>query len=67
MSRFVTQEGDKYIEEIESMEICRWKINEVCCNDKSKYLADYPYPYVDCDSNKDCEYFEEEDGIIGDD
>ena len=67
MSRFITKEGDKYIEEIESMEVCRWKINEVCCNDKSEHLGDFPTFYLDCDSNKDCEHFEKEDGIIGDD
>lgn len=32
MSRYLTQKEDgTYLEEIESMEVCKWKINEVCC------------------------------------
>ena len=63
MSRFITKEGDKYIEEIESMEVCKWKINDMCCNEKSEWLGSYIY----CDGKQNCEGFEEEDGIIGDD
>lgn len=45
MSRFLTRNPDgTYLEEIESMEVCKWKINEVCCNENSPDLADYPYP-----------------------
>lgn len=54
-------EKGEYIKEIESMEVCKWKINEICCNDKSSYLADYPYPYCKCESKKYCKYYEEED------
>lgn len=62
MSSFLYKnEKDEYIKEIESLDICKWKINEVCCNDKSEYLADYPYPYCKCESIKDCKYFERED------
>jgi len=62
MSSFLYKnEKDEYIKEIESLDICKWKINEVCCNDKSDYLADYPYPYCKCKSIKDCKYFERED------
>jgi len=62
MSSFLYKnEKDDYIKEIESLDICKWKINEVCCNDKSEYLADYPYPYCKCESIKDCKYFEKED------
>lgn len=63
MSRFVTKEGDKFIEEIESMDKCKWAINDTCCNEKSECLGYYVY----CDGMKHCEDFEEEDGIIGDD
>lgn len=63
MSRFVTQEGDTFIEEIESMDVCKHRINDVCCNEKSEWLGSYVY----CDEMKYCEDFEEEDGIIGDD
>ena len=48
--------------EIESMDICKWKINEICCNDECEYLADYPYPYCKCENKKQCKYFEKEDG-----
>jgi len=53
MSRFLTSNLDgTYLEEIESMEVCKWKINEVCCNDKSPCLADYPYPREKCESKE---------------
>ena len=64
MSRFVTQEGDKFIEEIESMEVCKKCINGVCCNEKGEWLGAYAFACID---KEHCEYFEEEDGIIGDD
>ena len=65
MSRFLTRNPDgTYLEEIESMEVCKWKINEVCCNDKSDYLGDYPYPSSICENNKECKHFEKEDGVI---
>ena len=54
-------ENGNYIKQIESIDICKWKINEVCCNDKSEYLADYPYPFCKCESLEDCKYFEKED------
>ena len=70
MSRHLTQKEDgTYLEEIESMEVCKWKINEVCCNDKSDCVGDYPYPYNMCEIDKNgenwiCGCFEKEDGII---
>ena len=70
MSRFMSSEEDgSILEEIESMEVCRWKINEICCNDKSDCLADYPFPNEICfiESKNRCEYFEKENGIIGKD
>ena len=61
MSRFLTKnENGDYVENIDSLYICRWKINEVCCSDKSEYAADYPYPYCKCESKMDCKYFEKE-------
>ena len=60
MSRFLSRNEDGiYSEEIESMEECKWKINEVCCNDSSKHLADYCYH---TETRREC--FVEEDGII---
>lgn len=70
MSRYLTQKEDgTYLEEIESMDICKWKINEVCCNDKSDCLGDYPYPYSMCELDENgenlwCGCFEKEDGIV---
>lgn len=65
MSRFITQNKDEtYLEEIESLEVCRWRINDICCNDSSPYLADYPSPFCKCESKEDCPYFEKEDRII---
>ena len=62
MSSFLSRNEDgTYNKEIESMEICRWKINEICCNDESPYVADYPYPFCKCESIKDCKYFEKEE------
>ena len=66
MSRWLDRNPDgTYKEYIESMEICKWRINEVCCNDKSEYLGDYPYPNCKCESKKDCRYYKKEDGVIG--
>lgn len=65
MSRFLTRNSDgTYLEEIESMEVCKWKVNEICCNDSSPNLGDYPYLSFICENNKECKYFEKEDGII---
>lgn len=60
MSRFVVKQGNKYIEEIESSEVCKMKCNGVCCNNKCPDLGDYPYPPRKCEGN--CVYFEKEDG-----
>lgn len=63
MSRFLTKNNDgTYLEEIESMEVCKWRINGVCCNNESEDLADYPYPSSKCEG--DCKHFLKEDGII---
>ena len=63
MSSFLSRNNEgTYKKEIESIDICKWKINEVCCNDSSEYLADYPYPNCKCESKKQCKYFEKEYG-----
>ena len=63
MSSFLSRNEDgTYKKEIESMDICKWKINEICCNSECEYLADYPYPYCKCENKKQCKYFEKEDG-----
>ena len=62
MSRYITRTNGTDIEDIENMEICKWRINDVCCNEESKYVADYPPYWCKCDSIMDCECYEEEDG-----
>lgn len=70
MSRFIERQKDGTIkEEIESMEVCKWRINNICCNDKCDCLADYPYPSSICELDEDgensaCGCFEKEDGKI---
>lgn len=66
MSRyFKWLEDGKYKEEIDSMEICKWRYDDICCNgDCKEYVADYPYPRCKCESKEDCYYYQEEDGII---
>ncbi len=70
MSRYLTQNKDgTYHEEIESMQVCKWRINDLCCNDKSDYLGNYPYPSSICEIDEDgknyaCACFEKEDEII---
>lgn len=60
MSRFVTSnEVGTYLEEIESMEECKWRINNTCCNEESKYLGDYT-----CMAEENRECFERENGVI---
>lgn len=67
MSRFLTKKEDgTYLEEIESMEVCKWRISDVCCNEKSEDLGDYPYPRETCYHAGVCPYFEKEDGVIKD-
>ena len=62
MSRTLDYNNGNLIEEIESMDVCRWRINDVCCNDKSDYLADYPDPmeicYEDCKHHIRCKNYE---------
>lgn len=70
MSRFLTCNDDgTYLEEIESMEVCRWRINDVCCNDKCDCLGDFPYPRemcnMFCEDYISCDFYEKEDGNIG--
>ena len=62
MSRFAMKVNDIWVEEIESMEVCKWRINDVCCNSDCDDVGDYPYH--NCDSCGECDYFELEDGII---
>lgn len=68
MSKFLTRLQDgTMLEEIESLDICKWRIDEVCCNGDCDYVGDYPYPYCECKNKEQCEYFEKEDGIVEND
>lgn len=65
MSSFLYKDDKgKYIKEIESEDICKWKINEICCNGDCEYVADYPHHYCKCESLEDCKYFKKEDGKL---
>lgn len=66
MSRtLIYNKNFEYIgQEIESMDMCKWLIDDICCNDKSDYLGDYPYPREICGCAGRCHYFEKEVGII---
>lgn len=60
MSRYLTSKRDgTYLEEIESMEECKRRINDMCCNDSSEFLGDC---YCEASLKRNC--FEKEDGII---
>ena len=62
MSRFLTRVNGEYKEEIDSLQVCKWKINEVCCNDSCECVGDYPFH--PCDSIDVCSCFEKEEGLI---
>lgn len=61
MSKFIDYEP-MHVDEIDYKK-CKWLINEVCCCDKSSYVADYPDSDM-CNSKKTCKYFEKEDGKV---
>jgi hypothetical protein len=73
LSRYIRSNKDgTYTIVIESMEICRWRYNDICVNDKCEELGDFPYPSCKCENRPTCKHFcknfEKEDGIIkGDD
>ena len=51
---------------IDDINKCKWLCDEVCCNDKSPLLGDYPSALYNseclCESKTECEFFEKEDG-----
>lgn len=64
MSRFLTKKEDgTYLEEIETLEVCRWRINDVCCSPTSRFAGDV---YCECTSKEERECFVKEDGVIYD-
>ena len=59
MSKWINELPDgTYKEEIADKSACKHMYNEVCCNYKSDWCADYPDAETDC---KKCELFEPED------
>lgn len=43
MSKWIEENPDGTMHtEIEDPEACAWMYNEVCCNDQSPYVADWP-------------------------
>ena len=59
MGRYIDYEP-LHIDEIDR-NTCKWLVNEVCVNDKCRFLADYP-PKEKCSKNSKCrcENFEKE-------
>lgn len=65
MSRYIsTTENGKRIEEIASMDLCKWLCNDMCCNDSCDALGWFPSPISICENGDACGCFEKEDGII---
>lgn len=61
MSSFLSRNEDgTYKKEIESFKVCKWKVNEICCNADCEDVADYPYPAGKCESKDKCKFFEKE-------
>lgn len=62
MSKYIDYEPI-HVDEIDYNK-CKWLINEICCNNKSEFLADYPYPRCKCEDDIYCKCFEKEDGKL---
>lgn len=62
MSKYIDYQP-MHIDEIDYNK-CKWLYNQVCCNDKSEFLADYPYPRCKCEDDTYCKCFEKEDGEL---
>lgn len=61
MSRWIeVNELNITVETIASMDECKHLCNEVCCNDRCDYVADF----VNEEDCKRCPHFTKEDGII---
>lgn len=55
MSRQLKRENKKITETPKNENECIWLYNEVCCNDSSEWLADFPHEFC-----KSCRYFTKE-------
>ena len=55
MSRQLTTENGKVKETIKNPDECIWLYDEMCCNDSSEWLADFPHEFC-----SKCRYFTKE-------
>ena len=55
MSRKLIRKGKGFVERLDNPNKCRWLYDDVCCNDSSEWLADFPL-----DLCKTCRYFTKE-------
>ncbi len=55
MGRQLERKDNRLRETVTDDNKCRWLYNEVCCNDSSEWLADFPHEF--CDR---CRYFAKE-------
>lgn len=56
MSKVFKNVDGKLVSEIDNFEKCKFMYDEVCCNDSSPFIADYP----EMENCKHCIYFEKE-------
>mgnify|MGYP007102090699 CR=1 FL=1 len=58
MSRWIEDKPDGgFIVRLDSEDQCKWMYNEVCCNDRSPFVADWP----DSGYCERCPLYEQED------
>ena len=65
MSKFLLKDNDgKYRKKTEDSNICKYKINGICCNEKSEYYGYFPMkgPFSErkCNCKRSCELYESE-------
>ena len=56
MSKQLVNDNGKRTETIKDPEKCAWLYDEVCCNDSSEWLADFPLEFC-----QKCRYFTSEE------
>lgn len=61
MRSIVKNDDGTYTTTILSMDGCKYLYEDVCCNDKSEFVADFPDQKKDC---VECKFFEKEDGVV---
>lgn len=61
MSRYIIHTKGQYLERIQNMNECKYRIDDVCCNDSCEERGDFPDREL-CLGK--CRYFIKEDGKI---